>query len=59
MMMKSNKIGTAILHSLALTALMTAITPLRAQTLLEEDFSSGFEEWTVVHPSGAFNGSTR
>ena len=43
----------------ALAALVAVVTPATAQTLLEENFSSGFEEWTVVHPPGAFNGSTR
>tara|TARA_B110000467_G_scaffold8007_1_gene7073 strand:- start:138 stop:3911 length:3774 start_codon:yes stop_codon:yes gene_type:complete len=47
------------LYMSALVALVAVVTPVTAQTLLEEDFSSGFEEWTVVHPPGAFNGSTR
>ena len=44
---------------MAIAALVAVVTPATAQTLLEENFSSGFEEWTVVHPPGAFNGSTR
>ena len=59
MMKKTHKIKTSILHQLALAALVAVVTPATAQTLLEENFSSGFEEWTVVHPPGAFNGSTR
>ena len=47
------------LRMYALAALVAVVTPATAQTLLEENFSSGFEEWTVVHPPGAFNGSTR
>ena len=47
------------MHMCALAALVAVVTPATAQTLLEENFSSGFEEWTVVHPPGAFNGSTR
>ena len=43
----------------ALAALVAVVTPATAQTLLEENFSSGFEEWTVVHSPGDFNGSTR
>ncbi|MDP6526754.1 MAG: hypothetical protein QGH15_21335, partial [Kiritimatiellia bacterium] len=50
---------TSIPFRLVLAALLAAITPVTAQTLLEENFSSGFEEWTAVHPPGAFNGSTR
>ena len=57
--MKTHKMNRSILHPLALAALMAVVTPGTAQTLLEETFSSGFEEWTVVHPPGAFNGSTR
>ena len=59
MMKKTHKIKTSVLHQLALAALVAVVTPATAQTLLEENFSSGFEEWTVVHPPGAFNGSTR
>ncbi len=59
MMMKMHKIRPSILHQLVLAALVAVVTPATAQTLLEENFSSGFEEWTVVHPPGAFNGSTR
>ena len=59
MLMKTNKMKTSIPFQLALAALLAAITPVTAQTLLEENFSSGFEEWTVVHPPGSFNGSTR
>jgi hypothetical protein len=29
---------------------MTVVSSVTAQTLLEENFSSGFEEWTVVNP---------
>ena len=47
------------LRMFTLGASMTAVLPVTAQTLLEENFSTGFEEWTVVHPPGAFNGSTR
>ena len=47
------------LHVNALAALVAVVTPATAQTLLEENFSSGFEEWTVVHSPGDFNGSTR
>ena len=39
--------------------LMASISSVRGQTLLDENFSAGFEGWTVVHPPGAFNGSTR
>ena len=59
MMIKTHKMKTSIPFRLVLAALLAAITPVTAQTLLEENFSSGFEEWTVVHPPGAFNGSTR
>ncbi|SVC54461.1 uncharacterized protein METZ01_LOCUS307315, partial [marine metagenome] len=44
------------LRMYALAALVAVVTPATAQTLLEENFSSGFEEWTVVHPPGAFTG---
>jgi hypothetical protein len=47
------------MHMCALAALVAVVTPATAQTLLEENFSSGFEEWTAVNPPGSFNGSTR
>jgi hypothetical protein len=59
MMIKTHKMKTAVLRLLMLAALMTVVAPVTAQTLLDENFSSGFDEWTVVHPPGAFNGSTR
>ena len=59
MMKKTHKIKVATTSLMALAALVAVVTPATAQTLLEENFSSGFEEWTVVHPPGAFNGSTR
>ena len=40
-------------------ALVATFSTVTAQTLLDENFSSGFDQWSVVHPSGAFNGSTR
>ena len=43
----------------ALATLMTVVSSVTAQTLLEENFSSGFEEWTAVNPPGSFNGSPR
>ena len=42
-----------------MASLMAVVSSVTAQTLLEETFSTGFEEWTVAHPPGAFNGSTR
>ena len=59
MMTQTLKTKTASLRLFALATLMTVVSAVTAQTLLEENFSSGFEEWTVVHPPGAFNGSTR
>ena len=59
MLTETLKIKTASLRLFALATLMTVVSSVTAQTLLEENFSSGFEEWTVVHPPGAFNGSTR
>ena len=59
MMTKTLKIKTASLCLLTLAALVASISTVRGQTLLDENFSSGFEGWTVVHPPGAFNGSTR
>ena len=59
MMMKTHKIKTSILYQLAFAAMVTVVTPAIAQTLLEENFSTGFEGWTVVHPTGTFNGFTR
>ena len=47
------------MHMCALPALVAVVTPATAQTLLEENFSSGFEEWTAVNPPGSFNGSPR
>ena len=58
-MINKHKMKRAILHQLAFIAMVTVISSSTAQTLLDENFSSGFEEWTVVHPPGAFNGSTR
>ena len=58
-MIKAPKMRILVPSQLALAALLAVVMPVMAQTLLEEDFSSGFEEWTVVHPPGAFNGSTR
>jgi len=59
MMTQTLKTKTASLRLFVLATLMTVVSAVTAQTLLEESFSSGFEEWTVVHPPGAFNGSTR
>jgi len=59
MMINKHKMKRAILHQLAFAAMVTVVSSSTAQTLLDENFSSGFEEWTVVHPPGAFNGSTR
>ena len=50
MMTKTLKPKTASLRLFALAVLMTAVSTVTAQTLLEENFSSGFEEWTVVNP---------
>ena len=49
-------VGTCLIM---IVSLMTVVFPVKAQVLLEETFSTGFEEWTVVHPPGGFNGSTR
>ncbi len=59
MMTETLKTKTASLRLFALATLMTVFSSVTAQTLLEEDFSSGFEDWTVVNPPGSFNGSTR
>ena len=59
MITKTLKIKTASLCLLTLAVLMASISSVRGQTLLDENFSAGFEGWTVVHPPGAFNGSTR
>ena len=59
MMMKTHKIKTSILHQLAFAAMVTVVMPATAQTLLEENFSTGLVWWTVVYRPGAFNGSTR
>ena len=59
MMTKTLKPRAASLRLFALAVLMTAVSTVTAQTLLEENFSSGFEEWTAVNPPGAFNGSPR
>ena len=57
--MKTPKFRTLFNPLVKLAALLAIASPATAQVLLEEDFSSGFEEWSVVHPPGAFNGSTR
>ena len=49
MMMKTHKIKTSILHQLAFAAMVTVVMPATAQTLLEENFSTGLVRWTVVH----------
>ena len=59
MIIKTLKIKTASLCLLTLAALMATISTVRGQMLLDENFSAGFEGWTVVHPPGAFNGSPR
>ena len=52
MMTETLKTKTASLRLFALAVLMTAVSTVTAQTLLEENFSSGFEEWTAVNPPG-------
>ncbi len=59
MITKTLKPKKASLRLFALAVLMTAVSTVTAQTLLEENFSTGFEEWTAVNPPGAFNGSLR
>ena len=59
MLTETLKTKTASLRLFALATLMTVVSSVTAQTLLEENFSSGFEEWTVVNPPGSFNGSPR
>tara|TARA_B110001454_G_scaffold79508_1_gene76827 strand:- start:129 stop:356 length:228 start_codon:yes stop_codon:yes gene_type:complete len=46
------KTKTASLLLFALATLMTVVSSVTDQTSLEENFSSGFEEWTVVNPTG-------
>ena len=55
---ETNRSFFKYLHMNALAALVAVVTSATAQTLLEENFSSGFEEWTVVHPPGAFSGNS-
>jgi Mn2+/Fe2+ NRAMP family transporter len=52
MLTETLKTKTASLRLFALATLMTVVSSVTAQTLLEENFSSGFEEWTVVNPPG-------
>ena len=59
MLTETLKTKAANLCLFALATLMTVVSSVTAQTLLEENFSSGFEEWTVVNPPGSFNGSPR
>ena len=59
MLTKTLKTKTANLRLFALATLMAVVSSVTAQTLLEENFSSGFEEWAVVNPPGSFNGSPR
>ena len=55
MLTETLKIKTASLRLFALATLMTVVSSVTAQTLLEENFSSGFEEWTAVNPPGSFS----
>ena len=50
MLTETLKTKTASLRLFALATLMNVVSSVTAQTLLEENFSSGFEEWTVVNP---------
>ena len=55
MLIETLKIKTASLRLFALATLMTVVSSVTAQTLLEENFSSGFEKWTAVNPPGSFS----
>ena len=55
MITKTLKPKTASLRLFVLAVLMTVVSSVTAQTLLEENFSSGFEEWTAVNPPGSFS----
>ena len=55
MMTEKLKTKRSSLRLFALATLMTVVSSVTAQTLLEENFSSGFEEWTAVNPPGSFS----
>ncbi len=50
MLTEKLKTKTANLRMFALATLMTVVSSVTTQTLLQENFPSGFEEWTVVNP---------
>jgi hypothetical protein len=57
MLTETLKTKTASLPLFALATLMTVVSSVTEQILREQNFSSGFEEWTVVNPPGSFNAS--